>query len=332
MKPLQEILDHPCGSGDVDWDAYYFAPNPSHILFPLPPSLSIRVPFDVLTHVIAFLDSEADRSTVALVCKDWYRWLGHHRYPDLCIRSRETVNALLGLYLRSERVQRRLKHTKTLKCESGRDVKWRQVAGIPLQVLATYMPAVRRFVFRGYAGDGLWSEMHVPGFAKVLRSFRSLHNLELSGFLLDNFYQLARIILACPSLETLILRDGELINSYLPRALAEARPTRIPHLRRLELCHLELDLLSELVDSLVERRVACCDNVTDLTITEIAGVAAELLTRLLRVIGPSLQRLTLARMPWTRNLQAYHSLEASTLSLAWNTSIQLSRHRARDDR
>jgi len=103
-------------SQPVDWDAYYWAPVPSKHVYPLPRSLSRRIPLDVLYSILPHLDSEMDRSSVALVCRDWYRCSGHIHYPDLCIRDREGLMILRNQCLkRDARVVQRLNHTTTLR-------------------------------------------------------------------------------------------------------------------------------------------------------------------------------------------------------------------------
>ncbi|KAH9915486.1 uncharacterized protein B0H18DRAFT_1215499 [Fomitopsis serialis] len=92
---------------DIDWDAYYWTPVPSKHVYPLPRSLSRRIPLDVLYNIFPHLDSETDRSSVALVCRE-----GSHLYLK-----------------RDARVMQRLNRTTTLRihqrygdepfCDSG---------------------------------------------------------------------------------------------------------------------------------------------------------------------------------------------------------------------
>jgi len=191
--------------GNVDWDLYYWAPIPSrYILFPLPRRLSVRISLDVLYNIVHNLDSEVDRSSVALVCRDWYGHFAHIRYPDLCIRSRRGLNLLLDTSHASVRMKRRLDNTTTLRIhQHDGDSKASYYDAVPL-TLASRMPAVRSLIFHGC----IRAHMH-SSFARSLHLFRHIHSLELSSFTLANFGELRRIIVACPRLDTLILRDGK---------------------------------------------------------------------------------------------------------------------------
>ncbi|KAH9915492.1 uncharacterized protein B0H18DRAFT_95851 [Fomitopsis serialis] len=282
----------------VDWDTYYWAPVPSKHVYPLPRSLSRRIPLDVFYNVFSHLYTETERSSVALVCREWYRCSGHIRYPDLCIRDREGLIILRDLCLnRDARVRQRLSRTTTLRIHQRYgDVRF--CDSVPL-VLGACMPDVRNLVFEGC----IRPSMHLT-FTRGLRLFRNLRSLEIVDFVLASFGQLRRIILASPQLDTLVLRDGKYALPVRPQASAlslapSERPqthVSVPHLQRLELCHLDIGLLAALVDWFVTVHPPCCQHVTYLTITEVTG-GAHLLTRLLQVIGPSLEHISLAGMP-----------------------------------
>ncbi|KAH9915482.1 uncharacterized protein B0H18DRAFT_1124873 [Fomitopsis serialis] len=279
--------------GNVDWDLYYWAPIPSrYILFPLPRRLSERVSLDVLYNIVDNLDSEVDRSSVALVCRDWYEHFGYIRYPDLCIRSRRGLNLLLDTSLASGRMKRRLDNTTTLRIhQDDGDSKASYYDAVPL-TLATRMPAVRSLVFHGC----IRPHMH-SSFARNLHLFRHILSLELSSFALESFGELRRIIVACPRLHTLILRDGKCVASRppSPTTLAQSmqRQKCTLQLRRLELRRLDFILSAALVAWLVMAGPVCCEGITDLAVTEVTGPVSQMWIQLLQAIGPSLETLQL---------------------------------------
>jgi len=179
------------------------------------------------------------------------------------------------------------------------------------------MPGMRHFVFQG--PGCIRPSMH-PTFTRGLRLFRNLRSLEIVDFVLANFGELRRIILASPQLDTLVLRDGKCALPVRPSLAPSERPqtlVSVPHLRRLELCHLDIGLLAALIDWFVTVHPPCCQHVTDLVITEVAGQGAKLVTRFLQVIGPSLEHISLAGMPG----RVCDVVDETTLSLACNPSF-----------
>ncbi|TFY57451.1 hypothetical protein EVJ58_g7007 [Rhodofomes roseus] len=279
---------------EFDWDAYYWAPVPSkHIPFPLPLSLSTRITLDILYYVLENLDSEMDRSSITLVCKEWYRCFGSIRYSDLCIRDREGLHSLLAQYARCERVRRRFRSTTTLRIQQ-RDGSLESFCDTVPLVLGTCMPAVRSLTFH----ECIRPSMH-PTFAKGLRLFKFIRCLELSTFILGNLGDLYRMLIGFPLLEALILRDGRYRSSYPARRATPFRTpsqyVHLPKLRRLELRHLDTSLFVSLVDWLAH--TACSKHITHLAISEFAGVGAQLSNRLLEAIGPSLKQLSLVGIP-----------------------------------
>ncbi|KZT65407.1 hypothetical protein DAEQUDRAFT_527587 [Daedalea quercina L-15889] len=283
---------------------------PSSSPSPLSLSLSKRIPLDVIDSVMENVFSEANRLSIALVCKDWYTLSTQHHYPDITICSRKSCNRLLDLHAHHNgQVRRRLSDATILR------IHWPKVDAepfcdaIPL-LFGPRMPGVNTLIFE----NCIHPPMH-PTFTRGLRSsFQGIRVLAIVNFSLVNFGELRDIVLACPQADTLILRHGGCKRLGV-RLLAPRSRTRGPQLRRLELCHLEASLFKALVNWF-RRHTECCDHITDLSITDVTGSSVLESRRLLRVIGDSLKRLSLVDMQEPLNISG-----GSTITLAVNPSL-----------
>ncbi|KAH9833464.1 uncharacterized protein C8Q71DRAFT_184472 [Rhodofomes roseus] len=284
---------------------------------PLPESLSRRIPLDIWYNVLQGIDSETDQVSTMLACRDWYQCFVHSDHcPALCIQDRKSLLHARTQYKQDGNIKQRLNLTTTLRIHP-RDGDSKAFCDIVPVVLADCLPALRTLVLHGCIRPAMY-----PTFPRSLRSFSGLRRLKISDFILVSPGQLCRILVACPQLETLVLRNGRCTSAVPPSPTshpAATSQTDMPQLQKLELCQLNRHLLAALVPWFTVVHPSFCTHVTDLSISsDISGKVAQLLTQLLRAIGRRLKRLTLVR---TRARAHDDTPKQATISLTKNLSL-----------
>lgn len=258
-------------------------------------SYARHIPLDVWYTVILNLVAEADRSAILLVCRDWYHCFCDHRWPDLSIRSGESLRKICDARLGNARLQRRLQYTTMLRVHQRNDSSAFTYNTLFI-VLGPHLPALRDIVF-----DGCIRPPINPWFVSGLKLCGGgIRSLTMSNFIILNISELEQIVLACPHLEALHLRHGSYPSSVTPpshRPLHHQylRRTTKPKLHTLELCCIQQRLFQALIGWFSTELSSSCRTITELTLSEVCGARGSLATQLLNIIGPSLRHLSIAR-------------------------------------
>ena len=275
----------------VDWHNYYqwgwdtiwdFSPPRSrYALFPLPKSLSNRIPVEVVEAVIDHIDWQTLLCTCALVCRSWYYRSTTKLYKSIDITSRIDFERLSAAAYQSHRVRERLALTRHIDIRSS-------AHAFPL-VFGQMLPSLESLVL----GEGCISPPILPGFFFALSQLAHVTSLTMFGFELFNFPELRKIISRFPHLTKLSIIDVSYkhLPANRPTAGTVERPPAPPstmRLRELVIKGAWAAILRELLDWLISGGTPC-ELVSRLTVYGSIGEGTHQLQQLLSATGASLK-------------------------------------------
>ncbi|KZT71047.1 hypothetical protein DAEQUDRAFT_724806 [Daedalea quercina L-15889] len=270
----------------VDWHNYYQwgwntlwdfpHPQSRYGLFPLPVSLSSRIPVEIIEAVIESIDWQSLLCACTLVCRSWHHRSTRALYRSVTINGRAGFQRLSHCAHRYPGVRERLALTREVDIRDS-------AQAFPL-VFGRMLPNLRRLVFAERC-------MPLPihrSFFLSLPQLSSVTALTLFALEFYNFAELQRILCKLPRLRILSLLDVELrhARSTMVQSAKLAPPEGI-RLHALEVRDVRDWTLNELLDWLAING-ATCGLVSELTVYGLSQVNVHRINRLLRLAGASL--------------------------------------------
>ncbi|EPS97234.1 hypothetical protein FOMPIDRAFT_1128948 [Fomitopsis schrenkii] len=273
----------------IDWHNYYqwgwdtiwdFSPPRSRYdLFPLPKSLSSRIPIEVVEAVIDYIEWQSLLCTCALVCRSWYYRSTMKLYRRIAITSRIDFDRLSTSARQSQRVRDRLALTRHIDIRSS-------AQAFPL-VFGKLLPRLETLEL----GEACMTPPIHRSFFLALSQLASITSLTMFGLELFNFIELRNIISRFPLLTKLSIIDVSCKHVPADRITANtvrpSTPQSNMRLRELVIRGAWAATLREIIDWLTANSPTC-ELVSRLTVRGTVGEGTRHFQQLLQVSGRSL--------------------------------------------